>query len=76
LRSKHPKKDVEEALQEAEVAGMIVEDGHGHWGVIWCPGDEDHRCPRPFWVWSSPKNAQNHAKQIRRYTARCTHRPT
>ena len=54
---------------------MIVEDGHGHWGVIWCPGDETDRCPRPFWVWSTPKNAQNHAKQIRRYTARCTHRP-
>jgi hypothetical protein len=76
LRSRHPKKDVEEALQEAEKAGMIVEDSRGHWGVIWCPGDEHDRCPRPFWVWSSPKNVQNHAKQIRRYIARCPHRPT
>jgi hypothetical protein len=76
LRQKHPKKEVEEALQEAEDAGMIVEDKHGHWGVIWCPGEESDRCPRPFWIWSTPKNVQNHAKQIRRYVARCTHKPT
>ena len=55
---------------------MRVEDQHGHWGVIWCPGEEGDRCPRPFWVWSTPRNVQNHAKQIRRYVARCTHKST
>lgn len=55
---------------------MRVEDHRGHWGVILCPGEEGDRCPQPFWVWSTPKNVQNHAKQIRRYVARCTHKPT
>lgn len=76
MRQRHPKKEIEEALQEAEAAGMRVEDQHGHWGVIWCPGEEGDRCPRPFWVWSTPRNVQNHAKQIRRYVARWTHKST
>ena len=54
--------------------GFRVETGRGHWGVMYCPGLEDDRCPAPFWIWSSPANAANHAKQIRRYVARCPHR--
>jgi hypothetical protein len=50
LRSKHPKKDVEAALQVAEAAGFRVETGRGHWGVMYCPGLEDDRCPAPFWI--------------------------
>jgi hypothetical protein len=73
LRSKHPKKDVEAALQEAEAEGFRVETGRGHWGVMYCPGLENDRCPAPFWIWSTPANAANHAKQIRRYVARCPH---
>lgn len=73
MRSKHPKKEVEAALQEAETLGFRVETGRGHWGVMYCHGGEDDRCPAPFWIWSSPANAANHAKQIRRYVARCPH---
>jgi hypothetical protein len=74
LRPKHPKKDVEAALQEAEAEGFRVETGRGHWGVMYCPStDPEDRCPQPFWIWSSPANSTNHAKQIRRYVARCTH---
>jgi hypothetical protein len=40
--------------------------------VYW-PGPADDRCPEPFWIWSSSANAANHAKQIRRYVARCPH---
>lgn len=29
--------------------------------------------PVAVWIWSSPANAANHAKQIRRYVARCPH---
>jgi hypothetical protein len=73
LRKAHPKKEVEEALKEAEATGFDVEDKRGHWGVIHCPGAPPESC-QPFWVWSTPKNAGNHAKQIRRYVARCPHR--
>lgn len=72
MRSKHPKKDVEEALQEA--AGFRVETGRGHSGVMYCPStDPEDRCPQPFWIWSTLANSTNHSKQFRRYGTRCNH---
>ena len=74
MRDRHSKKEIEAALQEAEAAGFRVESGRGHWGVMYCPStDPGDRCPQPLWIWSTPKNVDNHAKQIRRYVARCPH---
>lgn len=74
MRDRHSKKEIEAALQEAEAAGFRVESGRGHWGVMYCPStDPDDRCAQPLWIWSTPKNVDNHAKQIRRYVTRCPH---
>lgn len=66
-RKAHPKKEVEKALREAEKAGLVVSDasGQGH-SMHVISGDQ----PYPFRVWSTPKNPDNHAKQIRRHIRR------
>lgn len=64
-----PEEEIEKALREAEDAGLTVSDasGHGHSTHV-ISGDEPH----PFRVWSTPKNTDNHAKQIRRHVRRNT----
>lgn len=66
-RRVHPKKEVERALKEAEQSGLVVDDavGGGHSSHV-ISGDNPH----PFRVWSTPRNADNHAKQIRRHIRR------
>ena len=68
-RKIHPKKEIEKALREAEQAGLEVVNasGRGHSTHV-ISGDQPH----PFRVWSTPKNADNHAKQIRRHIRRNT----
>ncbi|MCP4967167.1 MAG: hypothetical protein GY926_18295 [bacterium] len=68
-RKVHPKKEIEKALREAEQAGLVVSDasGGGHSTHV-ISGDQPH----PFRVWSTPKNADSHAKQIRRHIRRIT----
>jgi uncharacterized protein (UPF0335 family) len=67
-RRTHPKQQVREVLLEATAAGFDVNDtskrGHG-WGYIGCL-----ICRQKFSVWSTPKNADNHASQIRRFIRR------
>lgn len=75
-RSKHPKKEVEEALQHAEGNGWRVEEGGSHaWGKIYCPyNDEQCRCGEfcIASVWSTPKNAGNHARALKRVVDNCS----
>lgn len=68
-RSRHPNKEIEKALQYAEKLNWRVEKRTGHaWGMIFCPeGHADHK----MCVWSTPKNPQNHAKQIIRFVNKC-----
>ena len=76
MRNKHPKSEVEDALQYAEENGFEVIDNVGHWGRVMCPSrDPDDWCARPLSVWGTPRNPGNHAKQIRRYVDRCPHKP-
>ncbi len=72
MRSKHPKKQVEAALKEAEADGFRTETGRGHWGIVYCPGSDEGKCP-PFSVNGSPSSADNEAKRVRRFVARCSH---
>jgi hypothetical protein len=70
VRARHPKKQVEDALVYAESKGWTVtkRDGRGHaWGVGRCGGD----CTA--WIWSTPANPDNHARQIRRAIDNCSH---
>jgi len=75
-RRVHPKSEIEAALQYAEENGWLVDVGGSHaWGKIYCPyNDKECRCGTfcIASVWSTPKNAGNHAKQIRRVIDNCT----
>ncbi len=75
-RKKHSKKDIEKALQYAEEHGWRVEVGGSHaWGKIYCPkNDFECRCGEfcISSIWSTPRNTQNHAKQIKRVVDNCT----
>jgi hypothetical protein len=75
-RTKHPKKAVEAALRYAEGLGWRVELGGSHaWGRIYCPfNDADCRCGEfcISSVWSTPKNADNHARALRRVVDHCS----
>jgi len=74
-RKQHPKQEIETALRYAEAHGWRVEVGGSHaWGKIYCPYNEkDCRCGEfcIASVWSTPKNATTHAKQIKRVVDHC-----
>jgi hypothetical protein len=75
-RRSHPKSEIEAALAYAEENSWRVELGGSHaWGKIYCPYN-DKKCRCGIFcitsIWSTPKNAGNHAKQIRRVVDNCT----
>ena len=71
-RPRHPKSEIEKAIQYAEELGWSVELSNGHaWGRLFCP-----QCTRDgciVSVWSTPKSPENHARQIRKVVDRCPH---
>ncbi len=75
-RNKHSKSEVEQALRHAESCGWAVNVGGSHaWGKLLCPfNDKDCRggdfCLAS--ISSTPKNAGNHARQLRRVVDNCT----
>ena len=75
-RMRHPKPEVEQALRHAESMGWRIEIGGSHaWGKIYCPyNDETCRCGEfcISSIASTPKNAGNHARRIRRAVDNCT----
>jgi hypothetical protein len=74
-RTLHPKKEVEGALRYAENSGWRIEMGGAHaWGKMYCPfNDKECRCGLHCItsIWSTPKNAGNYAKAIRRVVDNC-----
>jgi hypothetical protein len=77
MRKRHPKSEVEQALQYAEENGFeVIDGGRGHsWGKVMCPSrDPSDWCARPIYVWSTPQNPGTHAKRIRQAVARCPHK--
>jgi len=72
-RRRHPKKDVEAALKEAEAAGWeVIPTASGHrWGVMRCSETSREGCQVS--VWSTPRNPGDHARQLRRAIERCPH---
>lgn len=74
VRKRHPKKEIECAVVYAESKGWLYKKpgGSAHaWGHLFCPhhSREGHRIS----IWSTPKNAYNHADQIRRAVDNCEH---
>lgn len=74
MRPRHPNKDIEQALKYAESKGWRYQaagnSAHA-WGRILCPlaNREGHAMS----IWSTPKSAENHAKQIKRNVDACEH---
>ncbi|MEX3961610.1 hypothetical protein AB4Y42_05235 [Paraburkholderia sp. EG286B] len=81
MRRSHPKKEIEAVLAYAEKQGWLVKPGksHGHaWGRMYCPyNDAACRCGE-FCItniWSTPRNAGNHAYVLKRLVDNCTTHP-
>jgi hypothetical protein len=70
-RPRHPKKEVEEAVQYAESLGWTWR-AQGHWGRLYCPRHDHDGCQ--VGVFGTPKNAGNHANQVKRAVDRCPHK--
>ena len=71
-RLRHPSKEIEAAIRVAERVGWRVEKRNGHaWGRLYCPYFDRDGCRVS--VWSTPRNPERHAKDIRRAIGRCRH---
>ena len=68
----HPNKEIREAVAEALARGWRLVPSRGHaWGRLFCPeASRDGHC---FSIWSTPRNPQNHAADLRRALDRCPH---
>lgn len=71
VRPRHPIKEVEEAIVEAERLGWICRP-LGHWGRLFCPKADREGCQ--LGIYGTPKSGESHARQIRRGVLRCPHR--
>jgi hypothetical protein len=72
-RPSHPNKHVEDAVVYAEDNGWrcnMSERGHC-WAILLCPQQARDGCRMS--VNSTPRNPENHAKQIRRKVDNCPH---
>lgn len=70
-RPRHPNKEVEDAVAYAESQGWSFRK-QGHWGRLYCAKADRDGCQ--VGVNGTPKNADNHARQIVRAVNRCPHR--
>lgn len=71
-RKRHPDKHIEKAIQYAEKLGWIVKMSKGHaWGHLYCPNGTRDGCK--VGIWSTPRNRENHARDIRRAIDLCEH---
>jgi hypothetical protein len=73
-RPVHPDKDIEAAVSFAEAKGwrFVAPGNSSHaWGRLFCPGGQRGDCR--ISVNSTPTNAHNHARSIRRRVTACTH---
>ena len=69
-RSRHPDKEIEEAVAYAENLGWSLRK-QGHWGRLYCAKADRDGCQ--IGVHGTPKNCGNHARQIIRAVDRCPH---
>ena len=69
-RSRHPSKEIEAAIGEAEEKGWTLRM-LGHWGRLFCPHADRYGCQ--VGVNGTPRTAGNHARQNRRAVDRCPH---
>jgi len=75
-RRSHAIKEIEAVLRYAEAQGWRVLSRGGHaWGKMYCPWNNGAcRCGEfcICCIWSTPKNAVNHTRQLKRVVEHCT----
>lgn len=74
LRKKHPNKEIEDAILYAEEKRWRYRKtgGSAHaWGRLLCPLSSREGCSLS--IWSTPRNCELHARQIRKFIDRCQH---
>lgn len=66
----HSKKQIRDALDDAYRGGFSVYEtpSEHRWGYL-----ERGKCGQKENVWSTPRDADNHAKQLRRFMQRHSH---
>ena len=70
-RSRHSNKAIEAALRQMEAEGWVFRDAHGHARFVGhCPAADVCACRVS--VWSTPRNPENHARQLLRMLRRCS----
>lgn len=73
-RKKHPSKEIEKAIQHAESKDWRYQktgkSAHA-WGRLLCSKRDRDGCSMS--VWSTPRDADVHAKQIKRRVDACPH---
>ena len=70
MHPRHPKKEVNEALDYADDHDFEVEQttaGH-KWGRVTCP-----TCRAWASIWSTPRSPHNHGRQLRRWVDQHEH---
>jgi hypothetical protein len=74
VRPRHPNKDIEAAIKYAESKGWRYQatGNSAHAGADYFVRFES-REEHSMSIWSTPKNPDNHAKQIRRNVDACDH---
>lgn len=76
MRRRHPDKEIENALQFAELNGWRVVPGGSHaWGRMYCPARNDTCRCGAFCItsiWSTPRNAGGHSRLLRRVVLNCS----
>lgn len=76
MRRRHPNKEIENALQFAELNGWRVVPGGSHaWGRMYCPARNDTCRCGAFCItsiWSTPRNAGGHSRLLRRVVLNCS----
>jgi hypothetical protein len=72
--SRHPKKDIQGAIDYAESRGWTFEKAgpRAHcYGMLYCPWTQRDGCRLS--VYSTPRSPSNHARYLRREIDRCPH---
>ncbi|VAX38729.1 hypothetical protein MNBD_PLANCTO02-1390 [hydrothermal vent metagenome] len=72
---RHPNKHIQKSIQYAKSLGwrFKLSDGHA-WGRLLCPEKSLAGCI--ISVWSTPRNSENHARQLVRKIKNCPHATT
>lgn len=70
-RARHADKHIDEAVDYAVGKRWVLYMSNGHaWGHLLCPNADRGGCR--ISVWSTPKGAENHAKNIRKLVDKCS----